>query len=116
MGSGSGRRGYRVAEKIQSIVARELTRVSDPRYHLVTVSRVDVTPDLKSAKIHWMIHGNQEKRQNAIDAFDEQKSQFRRAIASELGTRIVPEIRFFYDESFDVADRMEALFAKIKGK
>ena len=114
MAGGSGRRGFRVAEKIQAIIARELLRVSEPRYSMVTVSRVEITPDLKSAKIYWMIHGNEKKREDAAEAFEEQKGQFRRVVASELGTRMAPEIRFFYDDSFDVADRMEALFAKIR--
>ena len=108
------RRGYRVAEQIQILVAKELHRVSDPRLHLVTVTRCEISPDLKHAKIFWLIHGDEEKRTDATEAFEETTGIFRKYLASSLGVRAVPHIKFLYDTSLDDADRMEQLFSKIR--
>ena len=49
------RRVYKVAERIQGLIAMELQRVADPRFHLVTITSVVVSPDLRNAKIYVSI-------------------------------------------------------------
>ena len=110
------RRGYRVAEKIQVLMAKELQRVSDPRLTLVTISRCEISPDLKHAKIFWMLFGDEEKKSSAAEAFEESSSIFRKFLASQLKVRAVPSIKFVYDSSLDDAQKIEELFVKIRQK
>lgn len=111
---GQKRRGFRVAEKLQVIIAMELNRTSDPRFSLVTVSRAEMTPDLRQAKVYWMVHGSEDRKEEVTEAFKDRLGAFRKVVASELGTRLVPQIAFLYDDTFDVADRMEELFQRIR--
>jgi ribosome-binding factor A len=108
------RRGYRVAERIQILLAKELQRVSDPRLTLVTISRCEISPDLKHAKIFWMLFGDEERKTQATEAFEESIGIFRKYLASQLKVRAVPSIKFIYDSSLDEAQKMEELFQKIR--
>jgi ribosome-binding factor A len=110
------RRGYRVAERIQILIAQELQRVSDPRLTLITISRCEISPDLKHAKIFWMLFGDEEKRSLAAEALDESTSMFRKYLASQLKLRTVPSIKFIYDSSLDEAQKMEELFQRIRNE
>jgi ribosome-binding factor A len=108
------RRVYRVAERIQSVIAQELHRLSDPRFFLVTITSVVVSPDLRVAKIYWMVTGGAERAEEVGDAFDAANGIFRAAISKELNTKILPELRFYYDNSLDAQEEFEEILARIK--
>lgn len=110
---GDGRRTYRVAEKIRVIVAEELSRVADPRFSLVTITSVSVSADLRIAKVYWVVSGDEERREEVTEAFDAANGVFRRSLSKSLGIRFVPELKFFYDDTFDTVDQVDRLFAKI---
>ena len=101
------RRQYRVGEKLQTILAAELQRVADPRFSLVTISSVVMSSDLRYASVYWVATGGVERIAEVQEAFDGAVSRFRRSVADRLGTRFVPEIRFFYDDTMDAADHIE---------
>ena len=107
------RRTFQIAEKIREIIAMQLMRTADPRFTLVTITSVVISPDLRYAKIYWVVTGDEERRQVVKEAFESASGMFRRAIGSELKVRFVPEIRFFYDDTLDTAEEVERLFAKI---
>ena len=107
------RRVFKVAEKIRGILTTELFRLSDPRCSLVTITSVVVSPDLRIAKVYWTVSGGGERIDEVSEVWDELKSPLRKAIASELGTRFVPDLKFFYDETLDTMEEVERLFQKI---
>lgn len=107
------RRTYRVAERVKELVARELLRVADPRFSLVTVTSAVVTPDLRRAKIYWIATGGKEREEEVREAFVGARGLFSRAIAKDLGTRFTPELEFFYDDTLDTVDELERLFKRI---
>ncbi|MBX7137884.1 MAG: 30S ribosome-binding factor RbfA [Oligoflexia bacterium] len=107
------RRGFQIGEKIRMAVASQLARTADPRFSLVTITSVVVSPDLRHAKIYWLVTGDEERRAEVKEAFESAAGMFRRAIGAELGLRFVPEIRFYYDDTLDTAEEVERLFARI---
>ena len=107
------RRVYKVAEKVRAIISQELFRTSDPRVSLVTITSVVVTTDLRIAKIYWAVTGGQERSESVQSILDGMRSSLRRAVGEELGTRHVPELKFFYDETLDTMEEVERLFQKI---
>ena len=110
----SKRRTYRVGEKLQTILARELQRVGDNRFELVTISSVMMSPDLKVANIYWVASGGAARREEVQEAFDGAAGRFRRAAAADLGVRFVPELRFFYDDTLDTAEQIERLLVRVR--
>jgi ribosome-binding factor A len=103
------RRTYRVAEKIRSIVATALLQLDDPRLMLVTVTSVNLSSDLRHARVYWVISQSADRIPEAEAAFEERGSHFRHALGKKLGTRYVPDLRFYYDDTLDTVEQVEKL-------
>lgn len=100
------RRTERVAEEVRGELARLLhEEVSDPRVGLVTLTRVEISPDLGSARVFWSFVSEpgaaspeREAKQTAA-GLASAASFLRRRLAEALPLRRVPELHFRYDPS-----------------
>jgi ribosome-binding factor A len=110
------RRAERVAEGIREEVARFLsTDAKDPRIQgLVTVTAVDVTPDLRSARIFVSIMGTEEEKRSTLEGLDSLAGYLRGTLARSLRLRFAPELSFRVDPSVERAARIETLLSRIK--
>jgi ribosome-binding factor A len=110
------RRAERVAEGIREEVAKFLsTEAKDPRIQgLVTVTAVDVTPDLRSARIFVSIMGTEEEKASTLEGLDSLAGYLRGQLARALRLRFAPELAFRIDPSVERAARIEALLSRIK--
>ena len=108
-------RQKKVSDLIRDILALALSRgeISDPRLTGVMISRVVVTSDLQIANIYFRFYTQDGDIPIALEGFKQSKPYLRRALADQLLGRRVPELRFFYDEGQDNADRIESLLHKI---
>lgn len=109
------RRPDRVAEAIREEVAMFLAEgVKDPRVvGLVTVTGVDVTRDLRHAKVYVSILGSDSERSATLDGLASVASHLRPRIGRALRLRLAPEVTFKLDESVARAARIESLLAQI---
>ena len=107
------RRVFRMAERIQEILATEVRRASDPRFELVTVSSVVTTPDMRNAKVYWMVSGGPERIEEVQQAFDAATGHFKRSLAKQLDVKFVPDLKFYYDDTLDAAEEIDRLLKKI---
>ncbi len=111
-GSAPSQRMLRVGELVRHAVAQLLSRgdVSDPVLdkHVVTVSRVKMSPDLKLATIYVMPLGGKDEPE-VIAALDRHKKFLRGEIAHEVNLKFAPEIRFRIDDSYDTVSRIDAI-------
>src|SRR5918992_2765726 len=110
------RRSERVAEGIREEVATFLAEdVKDPRVvGLVTVTGVDVTRDLRHAKVFVSIMGSEDERRATMQGLESAASHLRSRIGRVLRLRGAPEITFRYDDSVARAAKIEALLAELK--
>lgn len=110
------RRSERVAEGIREEVATFLAEdVKDPRVvGLVTVTGVDVTRDLRHAKVFVSIMGSEDERRATLAGLESAASHLRSRIGRALRLRVAPEISFKYDDSIARAARIEALLAEVR--
>jgi ribosome-binding factor A len=107
-------RPERVSRHIRNTLAEILRRhVKDPRLRLVTITSVDVSPDLRQAKIYFATTGDDEKIKRVLAGFEKARPYIKKLLGQELGLRYMPEIRFYYDDSLDYGARMEELFRSI---
>ncbi len=108
-------RADRVAGKLQRVLCELLTtKVKDPRLHLVTVTSVKLSPDLKLAKIYFTTAGGSAKTKDAYKGFETARGYIKRSLAQELGLRYMPDLRFYYDDSFDTSARVNKLLKSLK--
>jgi ribosome-binding factor A len=112
------RRADRVAEAIRVEAATFLNEgAKDPRLvGLVTVTAVDVTRDLRQAKIFISILGTDTERAATLEALTSMTSHLRSRLARSLQLRVAPEISFKLDESVARAARIETLLAQVREK
>lgn len=110
------RRSERVAEGIREEVATFLAEdAKDPRIvGLVTVTGVDVTRDLRHAKVFVSVMGSDVERQATLEGLDSAAGHLRSRIGRALRLRVAPEITFRYDESIARAAKIEALLAELR--
>lgn len=109
----SPRRIYKLSERIQALIARELLRVADPRFSLVTITSVVVSSDMRNAKVYWMV-SDDIRIPEVEDAFQGAEGMFRRVLAADLGIKFVPSLKFFYDDTIDVSQEVSALFDRVE--
>jgi ribosome-binding factor A len=113
------RRVYQVGERIKELVASHLIHAADPRFSLVTITSVMVSPDLRQAKAYWVVSftssmNREERIAEVSEAFENAQGRFKRLLAKELGVRFVPSVRFYYDDTLDTVEHVERLMGKIK--
>lgn len=105
-----GSRPDRVADQIRSELGSLLARdVHDPGIGFVTVTRVQVSPDLQLARVYYTVLGDEKTRQASERAVERATPFLRRQIGSRLRLKRVPDLRFVYDEAIAGQERIEQL-------
>ena len=100
----------RVNDSIRDLLAGLLEReVQDPRVQGVTVTAVEVTPDLAFAKVYFSVLGDEERRQTAEKGLRHVAGFFRRQISRQIRIRQAPELHFYFDDSLQRGARIDTL-------
>lgn len=110
------RRTERIAEQLRSEIARVLREeATDPRTRLVTLTRVDVSPDLSNALVFWSALDirDAESAEDIQDALESAASFVRRHLAHALSLRRVPALHFHYDPSLILGDQTLSLLRSL---
>jgi ribosome-binding factor A len=118
-GGEPSQRMLRVGEVVRHTLSDLLTRgeVRDPvlQGHVVTVSDVHMSPDLKLATIYVLPLGGKDVKE-VLAALEHHKKFLRGEIARRINLKFAPDIRFKADQSFDYGCRIDALFDEPKVK
>ncbi|WP_191601071.1 30S ribosome-binding factor RbfA [Marinomonas algicola] len=107
--SRTSRIGDQLQKELASIIQFE---VKDPRLGLVTINEVRVAKDLGYADIYYTVLGMDDKPEKLAEnqvALDSAKNFLRRRLSQEVKLRIMPHLRFHYDNSVLNGARMSAL-------
>lgn len=91
-------------KKVLSVVLR--SKVNDRKLAMVTITEIEVSKDLSYAKVYYSCL-IQEDVEYVKKAFLKSKGLFRSSIASSLKLRIVPDLKFIYDDSLEYGAKME---------
>jgi ribosome-binding factor A len=109
-----GSRPERVADQIRGELASLLAReVHDPGIGFVTLTRVQVTPDLQQARVFYTALGDDEAREKSARAIQRAAPFLRRQIGSRLRLKRTPELSFLYDDSIAGQDRIERILSEL---
>lgn len=103
-------RNLRVADELQRKLAPLLQReIELAETGLITISSVDVSPDLKQAKVYVSCLGRDVHKGELVEALNELAGRYRKYLSRELTMRSVPRIVFVYDESVERGARLSSL-------
>lgn len=103
-------RTARVARQVQQELSQIIEeQLKDPRVGMVTLTAVQMTPDLRLARVYFSRLGEPEERQEAKEALEHAAGFLRRELGQRLRLRYLPELRFHIDDSLDRYDRISEL-------
>ena len=111
-------RGQRLSSEYQKavyeVISTKLKYKTDKIRGIVSVTKADVSPDLKNAKIYISVLGkNAEEAKQTFDAICEGAGFTRHELAHMMQMRTVPELHFLWDETMEYGDKIDRLIKQI---
>ena len=108
-------RSDRVSGHIQKALSDILLKkIKDPRLEFATITNVKMSRDLRVARIYFTITGDKKSAEEALEGFKSAIGYVKRTLAGQLGLRYMPELKFFYDESFDYGSHIDKILKDVK--
>lgn len=105
--------GVRIREEISDLLLR---RVRDPRIGFVTITGVDVSPDIRRAKVYYSVMGDEGDRRRAAEGLNKALGFIRRELAARLQMKFMPEIGFEFDASLEYGEKIEKVLRDLRGE
>jgi ribosome-binding factor A len=106
----AGDRMRRVDEVMREVIGSAIaSELEDPRIGFVTVTGVETSPDLRSARVYVSVLGDEHEREGTLAALRSSHGILQAAIARGARMKYTPRLRFHYDEGPERAARLERL-------
>ncbi len=110
-------RQLKVGEELRHLISSALLRSSFYDEHIdnnnITVTEVNVSPDLKNAKVYVMPLGGENKL-NVLNSLNKVTGRLKKIISSNISLRQTPRLTFKIDETFEYAKKINDIIEKIK--
>lgn len=103
--------GEMLREELSDIIRRE---VKDPRIGFMSITSVDVPPDLRSARVYISVLGSDQERSDTLDALRSAAKFIRFHLKPRLRMRQIPDLDFRDDRSMEYAQQISATLREIK--
>ena len=103
--------GELLREELTDIIRRE---VKDPRVGFMSITNVDVTPDLRSARVFVSVLGSDEEREKTLDALRSAAKFIRFHLKPRLRMRQIPDLEFRDDRSMEYAEQISATLRELR--
>lgn len=110
---------YKRADRVNALLQRELGMIiseelRDPRIAFATVTAVEITADLRSAKVHVSVLGDDDQVRSTMVALNEARPYLRHEIGSRTELRYVPDLVFVSDQTAAEAARISTLLREAR--
>jgi len=110
-----GHRAERLADRIRAEVAEIISgELKDPRIGFATVTSVDLSPDLRHARVCVSVLGSPDEQQKSLQGLASATGYVRHELGLRLGVKRTPELAFVLDHTAEVGERLETLLEKLK--
>jgi ribosome-binding factor A len=111
----AGQRSVRVGELIQKELSDIILRgLRDPRVGFVTIMSVDVTSDLRMARVYFTVMGEESDSEETQKGLESASAYLRRELGKRIKLRHVPELLFKFDKSIAYGNHIESIIRKIE--
>ncbi|TVR48487.1 MAG: 30S ribosome-binding factor RbfA [Planctomycetota bacterium] len=106
-------------DRLESLLKREIascihSQLRDPRLGFLTVTRVELSGDLQQVTCYYTVLGSDKDRSLALHALRSAKGRITAAYAPVVRTRLLPRLRFAYDDVEDRRQRMDDLIRQAR--
>ena len=103
--------GVMLREELDDIIRRE---VKDPRIGFMSITNVDVPPDLRTARVYISVLGTDQERRDTLDALRSAAGFIRHHLKPRLRMRQIPDLEFRDDRSMEYAEQISATLRELK--
>lgn len=110
-----GRRAERLASQIRDEIAELMARgLKDPRIGFATVTRVELSADLRHARVGVSVIGTAEAQEASLKGLSSAAGYIRREMGHRMRVRYAPELTFVLDHGVEESQKIEILLQKLK--
>lgn len=107
------------SERVEGQLRKEISKIlqediKDPRIGFVTITRIDLTKNLRYARIYFSIMGDDDVKEESLKGIKSSIGFIRKLIAERMNLRYVPELYFKLDNSIEYSINLEKTFERIK--
>jgi ribosome-binding factor A len=104
----------RVSGRIRTILSELLLReVADPRLHHITITEVELDPELLYARVYVNALGDEARQEDVMQGLERAKGFLRREVGKRVRLRKTPELVFRWDETLERSERINQLIASL---
>jgi ribosome-binding factor A len=111
---GSGARPERVAKEFREILAEEIPRLKDPRVGFVTVTHVEVSPDLRKATVFYTVMGQDKDHRSTRAGLRSARTHLRAVLGHQVRMKFTPDLEFEEDVGLTQVERVTELLKEIR--
>lgn len=115
--TGDGRRVARVEQEVQKTIAQFLiSGFRHPMKGLVTVSKVIMPADFRTAKVYISVLGSESQREETLEVLQDHASEVQNYIGKVLKMRYCPRLQFFPDHTTEQILKIEKILGEVKSQ
>lgn len=103
------RRQERVAKRVMQELVEAFRNLKNVNLGFITVTRCEMSPDLRHAKVFVSIFGTDEEKERGLAQLKNHASRLRGMIGRPLGLKVIPDLHFEFDDTLATADRISRL-------
>ncbi len=109
-------RSNQVAEELRKIISMILIEdmSSDPRMGFVTITRIELTDDLRFARVFYSVLGSEEQKAETEKAILDNKAIIRRMAVERINMKYAMDLKFEPDKSIEHSFKIDTILKKIK--
>ncbi len=106
------------ADRVSGVIWKSLSDllqkgIKDPRLSTVTITGVKMTKDLKIAKVYFTTSNEGIEKKKVIEGFKSAIGYVKRILGQKLGLKYMPQLQFYYDESFDYGAKIDKMLKSL---
>lgn len=106
-------------DKVEHLIQKEISLivqndVKDSKVGMTTITAVKLTGDMSHAVVYFSIHGNDVRKDVALEGLNKAKGFIKSDLANRIDIKKIPDLEFKYDDSLDKGNRIEELLEQVK--
>ncbi len=107
---------YKRSQRVQELLLVEISKLiqhglKDPRIGFVTLTRIELSDNLKHAKVHVSIMGTEQQKEDSIEGLNSAKGYIRSCLGKNLHLKYIPEFDFKLDETAEHVEKITKIIS-----
>jgi len=109
------RRAVRVGDLLQREISNIVeTELKDPRIGFLTITRVNLSNDLKLAHVYYSVLGTVEQKEKSAEGLRSAKGFIKKLLGQRTRLKYLPDILFVFDDSLEKGEQMQSILEELK--